>query len=233
MKYCRLLFILPLIVPAVLSAQVKSVSVLYGAEYIPNHDQFAWSDQTEITLNDQSRWELGIPGVAVSWSGASGTDHTLESMPLRFSHEVQEEYFTLNDERFDVGKLKINRFDSYTRYRFGIFHITPGEVPISLFLELSGTLRAGWEGGSPSESYYFPYQELDISLAPGIIPGIRLDLGEKGFITLSLPVEPAEFEWSRLHEDNPQLTENERTTGTLSIRPFYRWMGRFGVGVRL
>ncbi len=233
MKIHRLLFLVLLFFSAALSGQINSVSLVYGFEYIPGNDRFSWSDQSNITVNDQSTWELGVPGMAVSWSGTSGTDHTLESMPLRFSHELQEEYFMLNDERFDVGETKTSRLDSYTQYRFGIIDYIPGEASFHLLLDISATLRAGWIAGSPLESYYFPYRELDISLAPGIVPGMSLDLGERVFINLSIPLEPAEFEWSRLHQDNPQLPENERTTSTFSIRPFYRWMVRAGVGLRL
>ena len=233
MKIYRILFLLMLLIPSALTGQIRSVGLVYGFEYIPENDRFTWNDQSAITLGDQSGWELGIPGVAVSWNGKSGTDHTVESMPLRFSHELQEAYFMLNDERFDVGEAKTNRLDSYTQYRFGIIDYTPGESPFHLLLDISATLRADWLDRSPLESYYFPYRELDISLAPGIVPGISLDLGERVFINLSIPLEPAEFEWSRRTQDNPQLPENERTTGTFSVRPFYRWMARAGVGVRM
>ena len=229
----RILFLLMLLLPSVLSGQIRSVELVYGFEYMPEKDRFTWSDQSDITLSDQSGWELGIPGIAVSWSGKSGTDHTVESMPLQFSHGVQEEYFMLNDERFDVGTAETSRLDSYTQYRFGIIESIPGNAPFRLFLDLSASLRAGWIAGSPLESYYFPYRELDFSIAPGIVPGISLDLGERVFISLSIPLEPAEFEWSRLCRDNPQLPENERTTSTFSVRPFYRWMAKAGMGLRL
>ncbi len=222
-----------LFITAGLLAQLDKVAFVYGFDYMPENERFTWSDQSDITLSDQSGWELGIPGVALSWSGKSGTTHTVESMPLRFSHELREEYFMLNDERFDVGKAKSSRLDSYAQYRFGIIDYIPGEAPFRLFLDISATLRAGWIAGSPLESYYFPYRELDISIAPGIVPGISLDFGERVFISLSIPLEPAEFEWSRLNQDNPQLPEDERTTNTFSIRPFYRWMGRIGAGIRL
>ena len=233
MKKIFLLLAIAFLAGAMTQAQVTCFTLQYGFTYEADVDAFSPYDDLGSMERDQRRWDLGLSGFALGWKGKNGRLQSIESMPLRISHTMEEAYAVAWSSYEILYGAKLNRFGHYTRYRYRWFTFTPGDCAADLYLEVAGTLHGTWNKAEPLHTFEYPYNELDLSLAPGVIPGVEWRLGERLLLDVSIPLEPVELGFTRLHTDNPGLTVSERTTSKFSVIALNRWMVRVGFGVTL
>ncbi len=226
------LFILAFLSTSLL-AQPDRISVNFGIDYIDHVNDADWSSMFLDTEYEESSFQIGTPSVSLGWQGGNSWRHQLDMLPFYYEkhNELEEISFGTVQQIIKGGELI--SMNNFFQYSFSWHGKLPGKRMPGYFLGGGLTYRGSFEAYKPYVSNIFSGTELDLSLNPTLLAGLEFSLGEKFFMNVYLPFELLEFTYTRLHFDNPNLSQDAQTTSTFNMEALNRWNARIGFGVKL